>query len=171
MSNQWKYDTPLSLGNWKATAAVDYDPAVLLKSPKAVSLYGSVPGAENILLTYMMLRDFAAQKSLLTFKSVMNSVALTAHLAGETFPDELMKLTASQTVVARGVKVLAEPSFAIKAKTAALKLVAQRGAAALTVEWDEAGALNVLYSVRFTSPQPPPPPVRHRSAISLSASV
>jgi len=42
---------------------------VLPKSPKTVSLAGSVPGAEDIDLSYKAARDFAGKKSSLNLKS------------------------------------------------------------------------------------------------------
>lgn len=164
LSNQWTYDTPVSLGKWKAKVAVEYDYNVLPKSPKTVSLAGSVPGAEDIDLSYKAARDFAGKKSSLNLKSVISSVGLTANFAGKRFPNELTKLTASKTVVAAGVKVLVEPSFASKAKEAALKLVAKKGPAAVTMDIAHSGV--ATYSVRSRHP---PLPRRRRCRPRASA--
>eukprot|EP00967_Tisochrysis_lutea_P118591 scaffold192849_cov32-Tisochrysis_lutea.AAC.2 len=98
------------------------------------------------MLAYKGARDFAACKSSLTLNAVLHSVGLSASLGGTALPVQLSKLTASKTFDAGGVQVLAEPSFVVKAKEAALKLVATKSTASLTVEAKLGGG--VSYTVR-----------------------
>ena len=131
VSSLWTLTQRVSIGNVKTKAVVEYDPEVLLSGPKSASLSGAVGEG----LGYKAKRDFKAKKTALTLQADVPTGIVSADFSGPTLPSALSKISASASVAAAGgVKIAAEPSLLVKAKTASVKLSAAVAGAALGAE-------------------------------------
>lgn len=112
-----------------------------------------MPGAEAYKLAYAGTRDIACAKTSLNLKGAVNTVGLSASLVGSNLPTDLSKICASKTIDASGVTLTAEPSYLVRAKKAALKLVAKKNGASVTCNVPQGGT--PTYNVRAFGAQVP----------------